>query len=188
MIFNVMYRNKTLILISFSLYLMSFYLGYLLTPSKLFDKNVHTGVMNIDKNIQMEDENILPDPLSFITNNLKVVISSSLGFFSLGIITVIELLLNGLYHGIFTKIAKQSTDVFTILKLTLPHGFFELPAIWIAGASGLKSPRIIIQYLRGVDISIKNEIKEFVILLSVSVLLIIIAGIIEAYITVDLVR
>jgi len=179
LIFNVLYKNKALLIVSSLFYIISFILGYFLISE--FDKNFNTSSLSV------KHENTL-DTLSLVINNLKIIVLCSLGVLSFGIFTFISILINGLSHGVLTKIAFQSTDVSTVLIFTLPHGLLEIPGIWIAGASGLKGTWILVQYLKGKDISIMTEIKEFAILFTLSILLIVIAGIIEANFTIKLAR
>ena len=72
-----------------------------------------------------------------------------------------------------------------VILLTLPHGIFEIPAIIIAGAAGFKIPYEIIRYLAGNKemILTKEDIKEYMTLALISIILIVIAAWIEAYIT-----
>ena len=77
-----------------------------------------------------------------------------------------------------------------IALLTLPHGIFEIPAIIIAGAAGFKIPYEIIRYLAGrkEQILTKEDIKEYLTLALISIILIVIAAFIEAYITPKIAR
>jgi len=71
------------------------------------------------------------------------------------------------------------------LALILPHGIFEIPAIIIAGAAGFKIPYEIVRYLAGKKEQplTKEDIKEYLTLAVISIILIIIAAFVEAYIT-----
>ena len=69
--------------------------------------------------------------------------------------------------------------------LTFPHCIFEIPAIVIAGAAGFKIPYEIVRYLAGKKEQplTKEDIKEYITLALISIILIVIAAFVEAYIT-----
>ncbi|WP_457548857.1 stage II sporulation protein M [Archaeoglobus sp.] len=71
------------------------------------------------------------------------------------------------------------------MVLILPHGIFEIPAIIIAGAAGFKIPYEIVRYLAGKKEKplTKQDIKEYITLALISIILIVIAAFVEAYIT-----
>ena len=71
------------------------------------------------------------------------------------------------------------------MLLILPHGIFEIPAIIIAGAAGFKIPYEIVRYLLGKKevILTKEDIKEYLTLSAISIVLIVIAAWVEANIT-----
>jgi len=72
-----------------------------------------------------------------------------------------------------------------LLLLTLPHGIFEIPAIIIAGQAGFKIPYEIVRYLMGKKEQplTKEDIKEYLTLALISIILIVIAAWIEANVT-----
>ena len=76
-------------------------------------------------------------------------------------------------------------NILSVILLVLPHGIFEIPAIIIAGAAGFKIPYEIIRYLSGKkeQILTKEDIKEYLTLALISIILIVVAAFIEAYIT-----
>ena len=73
----------------------------------------------------------------------------------------------------------------SILLLIFPHCIFEIPAIIIAGAAGFKIPCEIVRYLAGKKEQplTKEDIKEYLTLALISIILIVIAAFVEAYIT-----
>ena len=72
-----------------------------------------------------------------------------------------------------------------ILMLMLPHCIFEVPAIIIAGAAGFKIPYEIIRYLTGKKEQplTKEDIKEYLTLALISIILIVIAAWVGANVT-----
>jgi len=121
----------------------------------------------------------------FLKNNFRVVVLLITGSLTFGVLTIINLLINGLSIGAVIKSALMRYTTFEIALLTLPHGIFEIPAIIIAGAAGFKIPYEIIRYLAGrkEQILTKEDIKEYLTLALISVILIVIAAFVEAYIT-----
>jgi uncharacterized membrane protein SpoIIM required for sporulation len=73
----------------------------------------------------------------------------------------------------------------SLLFLALPHSIFEIPAIIIAGAAGFKIPYEITRYLAGKkeQILTRQDIKEYLTLALISIILIVIAAWVEANIT-----
>jgi len=127
-----------------------------------------------------------PEFLSILNSNLLVWIYLHLGIVTFGSSTLINLSYNGFTFGsIISKSLQIGLRTKEILLLTLPHGIFEIPAIIIAGAAGFKIPYEIIRYLAGrkEQILTKEDIKEYLTLALISIILIVIAAFIEAYIT-----
>ena len=80
---------------------------------------------------------------------------------------------------------ESGVSITSFLLLTLPHGIFEIPAIIIAGVAGFKIPYEIIRYLAGKkeQILTKEDLKEYLTLALISIILIVIAAFIEVYLT-----
>ena len=80
--------------------------------------------------------------------------------------------------------------MFSVLLLIFPHGIFEIPAIIIAGAAGFKIPYKIIRYLAGKKEQplTKEDIKEYLTLALISILLIVIAAWVEANVTLKIAK
>ncbi len=75
--------------------------------------------------------------------------------------------------------------IYNVALLTIPHCIFEIPAIIIAGAAGFKIPCEIVRYLAGKKERplTKEDVKEYLTLALISIILIVIAAFVEAYIT-----
>jgi len=126
------------------------------------------------------------DMTHFMKNNLYLIILLISGAVTSGITTFINLFYNGLTFGFLVKEAlEKGIPINEVILLTLPHGIFEIPAIIIAGAAGFKIPYEIIRYLAGRKETIltKEDIKEYLTLTLISIILIVIAAFVEAYIT-----
>ena len=124
------------------------------------------------------------------TNNLLLILSLVAGSFLFGSLTFANLFYNGLVFGIAVSSAFGYERIYEVLLLTLPHSIFEIPAIIIAGAAGFKIPYEIIRYLAGRKETIltKEDIKEYLTLALISIILIVIATWIEANVTLKIAK
>lgn len=122
---------------------------------------------------------------SFImVNNITVGIHAFAGGITAGVYTVYELAQNGLVIGAVASKAAPVLGPVRFWSLILPHGIIELMAIFICGGAGLIIGASIIApgNLRRVD-SIRLAALTALKLFAGAVLLFVIAGIIEGFIT-----
>jgi uncharacterized membrane protein SpoIIM required for sporulation len=129
--------------------------------------------------------------LSILKNNLFVVMLLLSGSLLFGSITLINLVYSGITLAHLVVSANTyNLSLYELLFLTLPHGIFEIPAIIIAGAAGFKIPYEIVRYLAGKkeQILTKEDIKEYLTLALISIVLIVIAAWIEANITLKIAK
>lgn len=97
-----------------------------------------------------------PSTSELAINNGMVVALLLAGSLTFGITTIVNISLNGMYLGlIVSQGISGGLAAKTVAFLIIPHSIFELPALWIAGAAGLKIPKGFVKYLR-------NERKEIV--------------------------
>ena len=104
----------------------------------------------------------------------------------MGCVTATNLIINGQFLGVAIKeLVKSRSSISIFLLLVIPHGIFEIPAIIIAGAAGFKIPYEIVRYLMGKKEQplTKEDIKEYLTLALISIILIVIAAWIEANVT-----
>ena len=127
---------------------------------------------------------------SIFLNNLTVIAILVLGGFIFGIPTLLNLFSNGYMFGIIFAVYSKTFRIDQFLLLTLLHGIFEIPAIIIAGAAGFKIPYEIVRYLLGRKDQplTKEDIKEYLTLAAISVILIVIAAWIEANVTLQIAK
>ncbi len=120
-----------------------------------------------------------------LQNNLKVIILLMIGSLFFGSITALNLLLDGCYVGSTIKLSLKNYATSKVVYLILPHGIFEIPAIIIAGAASFKIPYEIVRYLAGKKETVltREDIKEYLTLALISVILVVIAAWIEANVT-----
>lgn len=79
----------------------------------------------------------------FLNNIVSSFFSSFLGVF-LGIYSIMATLVNGYLIGFVSKLSVVDEGVISLWRL-FPHGIFELPAIFISFASGLKLGSFVFQ-------------------------------------------
>ena len=119
-----------------------------------------------------------------LLNNLIVICTLILGTALLGIPTFVYLSYNAVAIGNLLISTYRLSPAYIVVFI-LPHGIFEIPAIIIAGAAGFKIPYEIVRYLAGKKEQplTKEDIKEYFTLALISIILIVIAAFVEAYIT-----
>jgi len=164
--------------LSLLMFITSFVGGFIYSY-KYSNKYINNDVHDIE---QLEITSI--DMFSILKNNIKLIFLLAIPSF--GFYTTLNLIFNGISNGAIIGLSIQrSHGIFLVLSLTLPHGIFEIPAIIIAGAAGFKIPYEIIRYLAGKkeQILTKEDIKEYLTLALISIILIVIAAFVEAYVT-----
>ncbi|ELZ04093.1 stage II sporulation protein M [Natrialba aegyptia] len=72
--------------------------------------------------------------LEFFANNWLVAITTAFGGLALVLPTIASLVFNGVYMGFYAQTEAELAD---LVAFVLPHGIFEIPAIFIASAVGI---------------------------------------------------
>jgi uncharacterized membrane protein SpoIIM required for sporulation len=121
---------------------------------------------------------------AIITNNIKVAMLAFAGGMSVGLITLWEILNNGLMVGAFGALFAArgfGTDFWATIA---PHGVIELTSIQIAGGAGLLLAQAIVApgRLRRIDALKVNARRAGVLMIGVAGLLVV-AGTIEGFVT-----
>ena len=185
LILGLKYINKNLIILSILILLAGFIGGVYFALSSNTLPSKLTVYSNIGDSAENENRLIKEvDIYKILLYNIILIASAVIGFFIIR--SFYELALTGFYFGyILTISIVLGKSPFVLLVSTLPHGIFEIPAIIIAGAAGFKIPYEIIRYLAGKkeQILTKEDLKEYLTLALISIILIVIAAFIEAYIT-----
>jgi len=121
-------------------------------------------------------------------NNLTAMLVMLLGAVSLGLMTVLALVVNGLLIGAVVGIAVQRLAPLVVLALIAPHGVLEIPALLIVSAVGLRFARLTVRYIRGLEDELvtRRDLREAGWLVAVSALLIVVAAYIEANLTIEI--
>ncbi len=119
------------------------------------------------------------------TNNIGVAIKAFAYSITWGVMTVYILWSNGAMLGALTGLVSvNTTQMFNYWALILPHGILELFAIFVSGGAGLRMGLALLfpgPYKRK-DALIKQA-KEAVMLMPGVVVLLIMAGLIEGFLT-----
>ena len=183
-------ENKLAIYVSIVILVISLLLGYFLESS------LHTYLNPVVEQVenQVRSGEITITFQSIFSNNIKIVFL----MFILGIFCCFSALIlafNGFFIGYFTAV---QDDLFLTLLMLVPHGIFELPSCVIACASGFVLFNFLLKFLKALlkqeNGSISNKLyasyvenfdklKQAIILLMVATVLMIIAGVIEVYLT-----
>ena len=186
-------ENKRAIYISIAIMLISLILGYVL-KSYVYDylnpvvdeltQKVKTGVIKVTFT-------------DIFSNNLNVILM----MFLLGVVFCISALIlafNGFFVGYYVGI---SDNLVQVLLYIIPHGIFEFSSCILACAASFVLFNCLYNFLktfiRDEDESIINGLKnsfslvyvkleQALILFGVSVILMVIAGVIEAYLTIPI--
>ena len=121
-------------------------------------------------------------------NNLVAMVFLLLGSVSVGLLTIVGLVLNGVLIGAVLGIAVQQLQPAVVAALIVPHGILEIPALLVVSAIGLRFGRLTVRYIRGLeaDLVTTRDLREAGWLIAVSALLIILAAYIEATLTIEI--
>lgn len=136
----------------------------------------------------MGHEITIPDPAkmsSFImTNNIKVGILAFAGGVTAGVVTVFEMVQNGLVLGVVATAFAPLMGHTRFWSYILPHGIIELVAIFICGGAGLMIASSIIApgNMRRAD-AIPLAAGQALKLFGGSLLLFVVAAMIEGFLT-----
>lgn len=115
--------------------------------------------------------------LKIISNNLECAIINILGFCFLGISTCLNLLYNGLMHGMSIRYSLSSYGIESLYRI-IPHSF-ELLGLFLSGAVGFYSASCLVKVLLCKSIKHIRCIHTFVVFTILSFVIITVAGIVE---------
>ncbi len=132
--FDYLKNSKKFIFLVIGLFLFSLILGYVYHPEEI-SSFILEYIDKILKDTQgMNSSQMI---LFIFLNNLRVGFAGVLWGFFIGIPSVLFTLANGYVVGFVSYLAVSSSGAGSLLNL-LPHGIFELPAIFISFAMGIK--------------------------------------------------
>jgi len=155
--------------------------AYALVPAEQVPsivKSLHDSNFGFDRSLAPAMSSMI------ITNNIKVAMLAFAGGMTLGLLTLWEILNNGLMVGALGALFAAhgfGTDFWATIA---PHGVIELTSIQISGAAGLLLAQAIVApgRLRRIDALKANARRAGVLMIGVAGLLVI-AGLIEGFVT-----
>jgi stage II sporulation protein M len=181
-------RNETFLMLSTAIVLISILLGYALAS---FLSPILASIFGDFKRRVVQGQ-IQLTTISIFANNLKVALFIYVGGLLFGSVTVIYLIINGLFIGY----AGTQFPLGDYIIYTIPHGILELIGIIISGAAGFRLASCVYHIFQGLtnmrsDISRTNQFKyilelnsdefwESLKLLVIAVVFLIVAAFIEA--------
>jgi uncharacterized membrane protein SpoIIM required for sporulation len=134
----------------------------------------------------IEDE-MMPAASAFIiTNNIRVSVVAAAGGILFGLGTLLALIYNGFFLGVVGVMFLSRGAEYDLYFWSgiLPHGVLELPAICIAGGVGFLLARgLLIPGKLSRGDAVRMEARDAMKLLGGVIVILIIAGLIEAYVT-----
>jgi uncharacterized membrane protein SpoIIM required for sporulation len=130
----------------------------------------------------------LPTFKELLSNNLKVLLISTSGFFCGGLTSLLTLLFNGSVTGMIIIKARQGMSWWQVGILLVPHGFFELAGLLLGSAVGLQGWKVFNHFLNPVSGPPWRPIKPIVLFISLAIILTILASWIEVHVTFPLIN
>jgi len=185
-------RNKYHVLLSLVIFVTFLILSYFY-PS-FFNNLMHPAMTNMRKGVS--NGTIILDHTALFTNNFSV----ALNIYTSGIFFSIQSVYILIYNALLVGYTGAHMKFLSFIAYTLPHGIFELTGIIISGAASLRLTQAILTLIKGfvvksddrkntisqhIDLSFKIIIDSLILMLIVLVLLFV-AGYIEANLTVSI--
>lgn len=178
------HRNKNYILFVTIIFAIAIAVGYVF--SDVFYNYAMEAIRNVAKNIS-SDTSVLTT--NIFLNNLEIALLIILLGFLFSIFSLIILFFNGVVIGfMFTLVPAPLMLIYIV-----PHGIFEIPQLILSVVCALLVTRLEINLIKGVlqrDKTFRGElknssviIKDIVLSITVIVILLIIAALVEGYVT-----
>ncbi|OIB58439.1 stage II sporulation protein M [Natrialba sp. SSL1] len=154
----------------------SFWIGWR-AGAPLVDAGIETSIA-----ARLEGHIAPAAALEFFGNNWMVAITTAFSGIALVIPAIVSLVFNGVYMGV---IARTEAELMELVAFVVPHGIFEIPAIFIATAVGVTLGLTGWRAFRGrtTRVAFADELERaFWVLVGVGLLLLV-AGIIEGFVS-----
>ncbi len=201
-------QNKTIILTITTIFILSFIIGFLF--SDYLSQIISPVVQAFQQKVQSGQVELTTN--SLYLNNIQATLTIYAGSLLLGILGIISIIINALLIGHYAAIYYANNQTLMFILLIVPHGIFEIPSLIIASAAGFTTLKFIIKFIKNLlspdysyteifdpiynldKIGVKETIlmswrknakvlKQAIILLIISIILLLIAAFIEANIT-----
>jgi len=168
-------ESKNFIYITLGIFFLFVFIGFFLpTPEPIY-----TQLIDFMKKLLNETQDMSYFELIkfIIGNNVQSTFFVITGGFFIGVFPIVNAVVNGYLIGFVSSLSVNAEGILSLWKI-LPHGIFELPAVFISLGIGLKFGTFIFQKKK-LD-SFKNYLLNSIrIFLLIVIPLLIIAGIIE---------
>jgi stage II sporulation protein M len=124
----------------------------------------------------------------FLNNTIKTLIAILLGA-ALGIVPALFLVANGVVLGVVLFLSAQGRGIWLSLMSILPHGIFELPAVFLGTSIGfMMGDRALKRLLGQIDTKIGSELRRALSFFATAIVpLLLLAALVEAFVTTTLV-
>ncbi len=172
---NYLKESKKFILIVVGIFLAFTLIGFFMPPPEYLSQKIFEFI----KEILLKTENMSQSRLiSFIfLNNIQSSFFGMVFGIFLGIFPVISAIANGYLLGFVANFAIQEDGIFSLWRI-FPHGIFELPAVFISFALGLRLGASIFSKKKFIKFN-ENLISCLKVFVLIIIPLLIIAAIIE---------
>lgn len=175
--------NKGPFYLSAIIFLASFF-GSILYMDLVYTDDIELG-SKLNTSNYIPAEGIVWYDIFF--HNFFILIPIFIGVFTLGFVSFWYIFLQGNLLGSSIYFASQELHLTQILKFTLFHGVFEFLAVIIAGTIAFKPIYIIFKHLflkKG--FFKKSDFRDAIILFFLFIIFLVVAALIEGFITVNL--
>ncbi|RAP54551.1 MAG: hypothetical protein BZ137_01605 [Methanosphaera sp. rholeuAM130] len=174
-------RNKKVIVISILIMFLSIVAGGVIAYSMTGNTGLISEMIRNSSNVSTSG-GITLNGFNIIMHNFTVAVLIILGGLILSIPSLLLIVFNGIDLGTIFGV-----DLTFACTSVLPHGIIEYLSLALALAIALKIARIEVNIIKNRSFNIFEEynveLKDILVLFIIIVILLIIAGIIEAYIT-----
>jgi uncharacterized membrane protein SpoIIM required for sporulation len=122
----------------------------------------------------------------FLVQNTPPFLAAILGALTLGLVTVIIMVFNGILVGNLAVVVGLEIGFGPIVALLVPHGIFELPALFIASGIGFRLLHRALQRIAGTRDALftRAYLSRTTVLAVFGWLLLALAAFVEAYLTI----
>lgn len=172
---NYIKQSKDFIYVIVAVFFIFMLIGFFLPAPE----SIANQLLDFLKKLVAETQNLsMAGLIRFIfLNNVQSSFFSMIFGIFLGIFPVVAAIINGYLLGFVSAMSVQSEGISILLRL-LPHGIFELPAIFISLGLGLKFGTFIFQKKK-IEFFKKYLFSSLKVFFLIIVPLLIVAGIIE---------
>ncbi len=172
---NYLKDSKKFIWIILWIFIVSALIGFFISAPEFISKQIADFI----KEILLKTENMSQSRLiSFIfLNNIQSSFFGMVFGIFLGIFPVISAIANGYLLGFVANFAIQEDGIFSLWRI-FPHGIFELPAVFISFALGLRLGASIFSKKKFIKFN-ENFISSLKVFVLIIIPLLILAAIIE---------